>query len=275
MPELTYPQVFPQLESLIPALLSLLRRADSLALSERQHLSVQRKDDKSLVTQGDLAVENLLIIELSRLFPKIPIVSEESPESWRLSKGDELFFLLDPIDATRVYVEGGDHFTVNVGLVWRNTPILGAISAPAQGRLFLGMNGEGKHRFAFMQQGESAPLPLKVRATQEKSTLISNLSEGDAILKTLDFTPPVGEIKRLPSSLKFCEIASGRGDVYVSLAGNCAWDVAAGGAIAAGAGALMEALIGTSTAPFVFNRDTWRNTSFLVRSPTLSVGAVL
>ena len=93
------------------------------------------KDDKSPVTNADLAVNNLLIYKIKNLTPNIPVISEENFNLSTINLGKN-FWLIDPIDGTKEYIKKGDEYTLNAALILNLYPAIGIIYAPAKNRLF-------------------------------------------------------------------------------------------------------------------------------------------
>ena len=97
-----------------------------------------RKGD--LVTNVDLEVENKIKEYLSEETPNISINAEESG---KLNKSSDLTWCIDPLDGTTNYSHGYPFFGTSIGLVYKNKPILGAISVPYLNELYSACIGEG------------------------------------------------------------------------------------------------------------------------------------
>ncbi len=72
------------------------------------------KDDGSPTTAADVAAEKLIIARLSHLWPDVPVVAEETAND---ATPGEAFFLVDPLDGTRDFLNGSPEWTVNIALV--------------------------------------------------------------------------------------------------------------------------------------------------------------
>ncbi|WP_432761452.1 3'(2'),5'-bisphosphate nucleotidase CysQ family protein [Rhizobium mayense] len=79
---------------------------------------------------------------LRRATPDIPIVAEEELCNGLLPGeiGDS-FYLVDPLDETREFIDQNGDFTVNIALIERSVPVLGVVYAPARRLLFSGGPG--------------------------------------------------------------------------------------------------------------------------------------
>ena len=204
--------------------------------------SVASKEDGSPVTSADHRAEAIICECLASLAPMPPVCAEESMAAGAKAQVAERFMLVDPLDGTREFLAGNGEFTINVALIERGAPIAGAVYAPAIGRLWVG----GETAFT-CEAPPGAELPgqesrRRIRTRSAPTSLVAFASrshldaESDSFLKRL----PIGETRFAGSSLKFCLIAEGLGDVYPRFAPTMEWDTAAGDAVlrAAGGGVL-------------------------------------
>ena len=99
-----------------------------------------RKGD--LVTNVDIEVEYKIKEYLSLQTPEISIHAEESG---KLLKSSELTWCIDPLDGTTNYSHGYPFFGTSVGLIYKNNPILGAISVPYLDEIYSGCIGKGSY----------------------------------------------------------------------------------------------------------------------------------
>ena len=204
--------------------------------------SVTSKADGSPVTSADHRAEAIICECLASLAPMPPVCAEESMAAGAQAQVAERFLLVDPLDGTREFLAGNGEFTINVALVERGAPVSGAVYAPAIGRLWVG----GETAFT-CEAPPGAALPgqgsrRRIRTRSAPTSLVAFASrshldaKSDSFLKRL----PIGETRFAGSSLKFCLIAEGLGDVYPRFAPTMEWDTAAGDAVlrAAGGGVL-------------------------------------
>jgi 3'(2'), 5'-bisphosphate nucleotidase len=104
----------------------------------RSGFEVQTKQDDSPVTAADHASEAVILARLAAAAPSIPIIAEEQVAAGRVPQIGTQFFLVDPLDGTKEFVQRRGDFTVNIALVREGTPQLGVVYAPAKSRLFAG-----------------------------------------------------------------------------------------------------------------------------------------
>jgi 3'(2'), 5'-bisphosphate nucleotidase len=99
---------------------------------------VRDKSDTSPVTAADERAEAIILAALAKLTPSIPVVSEEAAAAGRTPAVAERFWLVDPLDGTKEFINRNGEFTVNIALIENGYPALGVVLAPAQSRLFAG-----------------------------------------------------------------------------------------------------------------------------------------
>lgn len=248
-------------EAAIPELLALL--ATTAKELNRYYdlgddLDVERKADKSPVTEADLAAHTALTRGLAALAPGIPILSEESSVgdiSGR--RGWPVCWVVDPLDGTREFLGRTGEFTINVALVVDHSAVLGAIAVPLQNQCFLGIPGQGawRCRGSGFAQAESLPraapvadvirlLASKRHSETRVQALVTALSSSGLPVERVD----------AGSALKFCALLEGDGDIYPRTSPCYEWDVAAGDALVRAAGGV---LLGEGAVPMRYNaRDT-------------------
>jgi 3'(2'), 5'-bisphosphate nucleotidase len=170
--------------------------------------------------------------------PKLPVCAEEAVAAGAQARVADRFLLVDPLDGTREFLANNGEFTINVALIERGAPVAGAVYAPAIGRLWVG----GETAFT-CEAPAGAELPAegsrrRIRARRAPASLTAFASrshldaESGAFLERL----PIAETRFAGSSLKFCLIAEGLGDVYPRFAPTMEWDTAAGDAVLRAAG---------------------------------------
>ena len=221
-------------------------------------LKKEIKSDNTPVTNADIEVNEILIKKIESLTPDIPIVSEES-ESHKLSLNLKKFWLIDPIDGTYDYVNNRDEFTLNAALIINKKPELGIVYAPAKKRLFYSY-GNG-YSFELSDQKKTKLLCKKqTKSNQIKAVTYSqNLKP---IIADLHNKFGVTEYIKMKSSLKFCVIATGEFDFYVSEPRASEWDIAAGHAILKNAGGIITDFEGND---INYGKKDFKNPSIILK----------
>jgi len=237
----------------------------------RSGFEVEVKDDASPVTAADHAAEAIILARLRAVAPSIPIVAEESVAAGLVPTIGAEFFLVDPLDGTKEFIQKRGDFTVNIALIRQGVPVLGVVYAPAKSRLFAGDVG-AKHAFRSAQspdESDEAPrTDIYVRTPPSIGlTVVASRShlnaETDQYLRRLK----TANLTSVGSSLKFCLVAGGEADVYPRLGPTMEWDTAAGQAVLMAAGGTVINLDGS---PFRYGKPEFRNPSFIATS-TLTV----
>jgi 3'(2'), 5'-bisphosphate nucleotidase len=242
---------FPTLaERLLPSVLA--AGAVQMRLYERC-IAVEQKADSSPVTAADRESEAILLEGLWNAARGVPVVAEESMSLGVAPPKGTTFFLVDPLDGTREFVEHRGEFTINVGLVVGKVPVFGLIYAPVFGALYVTL-GAGRAVETQIRPGgpavslASCPLrELRTRAPNvDALTVLESRSHRTDQIEDFLAGYSIAEVKRAGSSLKFCLIARGDADFYVRLGPTREWDTASGQAILEAAGGSVTTLSGKS-----------------------------
>ena len=86
------------------------------------------------MTVADQCAEKVIFEGLKRLAPDIPVVGEEAASAGDIPDVSNRFWLVDPIDGTKEFINRNGEFTVNIALIDHGVPVLGLVLAPALGR---------------------------------------------------------------------------------------------------------------------------------------------
>ncbi|MBF7066668.1 3'(2'),5'-bisphosphate nucleotidase CysQ [Campylobacter volucris] len=213
------------------------------------------KDDNSPLSEADLISNEIICKELVKF--NIPILSEENKTiSYEQRKDWEYFWCIDPIDGTKEFINKNGEFTINIALIYKDTPVLGVVHAPALNLLYSSKKGEGAFK-----NGIKLPLQrnddfLKIVASK------SHLNN-----QTKDFIDNIKTTKQkefvsMGSSLKLCLVASNEADTYPRLAPTMEWDTAAADAIVREAGKMTYDFY--TKKPLVYNKENLLNPYFIV-----------
>ncbi len=220
-------------------------------------VKVTIKADKSPVTDGDLAVDELLRNKIKSLTPYIPIISEETVDL-NVRNNDKTFWLIDPIDGTREYIKKKDEYTLNAALIIDLRPAIGIVYAPAKNRLFFSY---GKDLAFEINNGKTVKLNCKKKNISE---IIGLEHSGDIPNEVLDIYKKykVSQTLRMSSSLKFCVLASGEADIYAANARAFEWDIAAGHAILEHAGGFVTT---HEEKKILYGKESYKNLSIIAK----------
>jgi 3'(2'), 5'-bisphosphate nucleotidase len=203
--------------------------------------STRDKADASPVTEADERAEAVITAALAALTPHIPIVAEEAVSAGHVPAIGDRFWLVDPLDGTKDFINRNGEFTVNIALIEHGRPTLGVVLAPALKRLFAGCAGQG----AYVEDAQGRR-PIRCRAVpNEGLTVVTSRSHGDAAaLDQFLAGRKVAAQAKAGSSLKLCLVAAGEADLYPRLGRTMEWDIAAGHAVLGAAGGKVQTLAG-------------------------------
>ncbi len=209
------------------------------------------KSDGTPVSTADLAAETTLIDHLRRDFPDVPIISEESHPTAEPAKIERRFLLVDPIDGTRELLSGHDSYTVNAALIEDGRAVIGAVYAPARGILFVGALPDRALVLEVSAEIDAPPdfgAAAPISVSPAEAGLRALISRAHLDPATVAFLDRIGASRpiKIGSSIKFCMIACGEGDIYPRLGTTMEWDTAAGQAVLEAAGGRVRTLDGTN-----------------------------
>lgn len=241
---------------------SSLRAGAAIMAIYEAGFEVSVKADSSPVTIADQAAETLILADLRAIAPTIPIVAEEEAAAGRIPDTGPAFFLVDPLDGTKEFIQRRGDFTVNIALIEHYSPTMGVVFAPARNRIYVGDVTSGVAWTAEVIDGVmGAASPLAIRKTDGRaiSAVASkshNTPETDAYLALFDVADRVS----VGSSLKFCLVANAEADLYPRLAPTMEWDTGAGDAVLRAAGGKVFGLDG---APMRYGKARFFNPGFV------------
>jgi len=185
---------------------------------------ITHKGRIDLVTETDIAVENMLKLELAKLLPGSDFLAEESAKDTKLG---EFTWIIDPLDGTTNFAHGLPFVANSIGLWHKDRIVLGVVNLPLMNELFSAHEGHG----AFMN---GDPIEVSNAATMESSLLATGFPYAiedhlDTILKHFKRLLPLTQGIRRPgaAALDLAYVACGRYDGFFESALN-PWDTAAG-----------------------------------------------
>ncbi len=250
--------------------LALQAGAKIMEIYEADDFDVRLKSDDSPVTAADEAADAIITTGLAKAFPDILCVTEEQATSH--TKFADAFFIVDPLDGTREFINRRGDFTVNIAYVESGIPIRGVVYAPARRRLFYtrpdGKSVEEKGILSLDIPGIATEISV-AEPDRAGLTVVASKSHRDAATDAYIAEYPVKHMTSAGSSLKFCLVATGEADFYPRLGRTMEWDTAAGDAILRGAGGQMVRFDDHS--PFVYGKADYENPFFIAFAPGIEL----
>ncbi len=237
---------------------ALARQAGEAILQIRARgFAIERKADRSVVTEADRAAEALIVAGLRQAIPGCTIIAEEAAAAGDLPAATPEFWLVDPLDGTKEFSGGGDDFTVNIGLVRQGRPVLGVVGVPTTQTIFGGTVGVGAWR---QQDGQRVAITTRQPPAQGLTVVASRHHGDQARLDTYLTGRTVAHVVNFGSSLKFCRVAEGQADVYPRFGRTMEWDTCAAQAVLEAAGGAVQTLDGL---PLRYGKPGWDNPHFV------------
>jgi len=229
----------------------------------KQDFEVEYKQDSSPLTLADKKANDLIEDGLNKLSVNFPILSEEGDDiPYEDRKHWEYFWLIDPLDGTKEFVKKNDEFTVNIALIYKDTPVLGVVYAPALDVCYWAKQDEGAFK-----DGEK--LPLKIADKRDTYRIVASRShmsdETQAFIDAID-TQKEKELISIGSSLKICLVAEGEADIYPRLGPTMEWDTGAAHVVVIESGKSLIKYKGDVHSKHEYNKENLLNQWFVVES---------
>ena len=227
----------------------------------QQDFSVREKQDKSPLTEADIAAHRIIISGLSAI-ASFPVLSEEGSNiSWSERKCWDEYWLVDPIDGTKEFIKKNGEFTINIALISCGSPVLGIVSAPAKGVTFFGAQNVGAWKES--NKGVVEAIKPKRPPRSEWKIVGSRSHNSDAAIQLAESLPG-SKFVSMGSSLKLCSVAEGKADIYPRFGPTSEWDTAAAQAVVEASGGKVLTL---DLMPLRYNaKESLLNPYFIVCS---------
>lgn len=198
---------------------------------QQPSFAISQKLDKSWLTQADITSHKMICAELKKLYPAIPVISEEATEfhDYQYRKNWEYFFLVDPLDGTKEFIERNGEFTINIALVRHGQPVLGVINAPALQVIYYAEQNKGAYKIQ-----NNHITHLTAHDAIQKDIIRVAISRSHACEKTAAYLQELAHhgkqvtVITAGSALKFGLVAEGLADIYPRFSPTMEWDTAAG-----------------------------------------------
>lgn len=225
-------------------------------------LQILDKEDNTPLSTADLIANDTIVQRLQLLTPDIPILSEESKISdFDIRQKWSEYWLVDPLDGTRGFIDDSEEFSVNIALIRRHKPVMGVIYAPVTETFYYASENKG----AYKKDNVDGLKALQTKKVNwDKLRVILGQYHHSKQIKTFIENLNSIEIVRLNSSLKFGQVAEGSVDVYPRFGPTGEWDTAAGQCILEEAGGVLVDLNG--------NQLQYNTKSSLVNPAFVGVG---
>jgi len=247
--------IFADEKALTDALCALALEAGAAAMEVyHSDFDAAMKADASPVTEADRRGEEIILAGLKALAPSTPVLAEESASEGKIPPDlGARFFLVDPLDGTKEFVNRTGEFTINIALIENGRPAYGVVYAPPIAKLYVGAPS-GAWAATIDDAGAIGARKTIAARRAPSDGLVAVASRSHRSVETDDFlkTLPVKDFTAAGSSLKFCLVAEGAADIYPRFGRTMEWDTGAGQAVLEAAGGSVIAYPGD--APLAYGK---------------------
>ena len=226
-------------------------------------INVIMKDDDSPVTKADTESNDIISKGLHDYFPEIPIISEESINltPFEERKDWTSFWLVDPLDGTKEFINGSNEFVTMIALIKRNKPILGLIYQPATQQGVYAEKGYGCFSFQGLEKRIKITTSFEESSNELRSLISKHHASREGLFIKNRFPNYKHQFIGMGSGLKFSTIALGHSDIYLRLGQTYEWDTAAGQIILEESNFDMVGL--ENNTPIFYNKKDLKNNGFI------------
>lgn len=235
--------------------------ADEINSIRKTNFDIKIKDDSSPVTEADKASEVIIIQGLKKYTPSIPVIAEEEIASGIQIPVKSEFWLVDPLDGTKGFIQHSDNFTINIGLIRDHKPVLGVVACPAYHEYFFGVVNKGAWKID--KTGRIIPIHVLSPPNQQFRVLFSPRCIKNPSFEKFLKLFNTSSVERFGSTLKILRIAEGKADLHPRFSPTMEWDTAAPQAILEAAGGIIYDF---NNQPLQYGKKNWRNHNFYCSS---------
>jgi 3'(2'), 5'-bisphosphate nucleotidase len=265
------------MQKLLEQTIDIARKAgDAIMAIYKTDYEQYEKSDSSPLTEADLAAHHIIIDGLNSI-SDYSCLSEESGEAdgvdWQQREQWGTYWLIDPLDGTKEFINKNDEFTVNIALIENGKAVLGVVYCPPLDRLYFAEKTSG----AFRQDSAQEAVKISVAdapVTGEVWKVVGSRRHGAEALEK--FAEQLGDVEMVSmgSSLKLCLVAEGAAHLYPRLALTCEWDTGAAQAIVeiAGGQVLAPNVVSGGLSPLMYGqKEELLNPFFIVCGPVSDI----
>jgi 3'(2'), 5'-bisphosphate nucleotidase len=219
---------------------------------------VIQKSDQTPVTEADLAAERVIVGMLTKAFPDIPIVSEETAPEDGFKPPAARFWCVDPLDGTKEFIAKNGEFCVCIALIEDGRPVLGVVHGPAIATTYAAY-GPGS---AIRMRNGGAPEKIEARMPSRDGVIVIHSRTNANSRRLAEYFQGRAIRERIScgSALKFGVLAAGEADLYPRFGTTMEWDTAAGQAILEAAGG---SVVRAEGGPLAYGKHDLKNDAFL------------
>jgi 3'(2'), 5'-bisphosphate nucleotidase len=224
----------------------------------KDNFEIEIKKDNSPLTEADKKSHSYIIRELKKYFPGVPVLSEEGADiKYEERKCWNEFFLVDPLDGTKEFINRDGDFTINIAIIKGQNPVFGVIHVPVTGETYYGSINTGSYK---KLTGKTKKITVNDSKPTDGLTVVQSKSHSGEEENLFYSKFNIVDKMSRGSSLKICMVAEGKADIYFRGGPTWEWDTAAGHAILAAAGGYFINKDGTE---LLYNKKILKNSGFI------------
>jgi len=231
-----------------------------LEIYGKADFQVDQKDDSSPLTLADTLANDIIVAGLKEMTPEIPIISEENKlVDYHTRKEYDRFWLVDPLDGTKEFINRNGEFTVNIALIEKQRSVSSVVYVPVLDELYYATKGHG----AFLEKNGNKTKITCCPYHPEESYLQIICSRSHLNEETSKFVSNYPKHQKIAkgSSLKFLILSAGNAHIYPRLAPTMEWDTAAAQIILEESGGSV--IDWETKKPLIYNKESLRNPYFV------------
>ncbi len=232
-----------------------------LEIYNQDSIEFENKNDNSPVTKADLLSHDFLTKLLSEF--NYPILSEESKESFD-RKTTETFWVIDPLDGTKDFLQKTDEFSIMIGLIHKGEVVLGVVSVPAKDKIYFATKGKGSY---LLENGKQQKLKVLAVETPERARIVVSRNHFSGEMKDFAEMYNMNLVKCGSNGVKVGILAEGKADFFFNPTDQMGiWDSCGPDIILKEAGGLMTGVTGQ---PIDYTQSGVKNKFGIVSSNTI------
>ena len=233
-----------QQEALLDTAITISEEAGKAVMDiySRGNIETTYKNGDSPLTLADMASHNIIVEQLKKKTPDIPVLSEESENvSYDVRKSWKTFWLVDPLDGTKEFINQNGEFTVNVALIDSGKAVLGVVHAPEPRTTYYACAEKGAFKKVYTDDEKASEIHV-ADYHEKRLIIVASKSHGSNMLESFKKNVGDAEFTSMGSSLKLCLVAEGKAHLYPRLGPTMEWDTAAAQCIVESAGGTVTDL---------------------------------
>ena len=242
-----------EMQNLLDEIIPTIKKAGTeiIKIYNEDH-EIEIKKDNSPVTKADLTTNKIICEHLKKY--NYPILSEENKDDSARLKANRVW-VVDPLDGTMDFIQKTGEFSIMVGLLENNSPVLGIVYQPAQDKLYYAIKNKGAY---LIEKNKKTKLQVsEIKNPKEARAIVSRNHLNEETLQTLKNFGISKMVKCGSNGIKIGKIAAGEADFFINPTDRMGeWDSCAPEIILKEAGGKITGIAGT---PLVYNQKEPRN----------------